>query len=397
MIFKKYVIKIMCVIVLALGAFACSTYFVSASRAQKFFRNHCAQGQTIFEDKNDAQRAYDTLLKFSGDQEKLDQVSDIKKLAGGFSGAIIFSFILEEHSYVGRLFAHDHSQQEMLEEVNAQSAGAELGYAPKIYVYDLQKRSVIMDLVQGKSLNDPSLTHNDSLLKECACALRAMHGVTRSSNPDLQIHEYTKNRIGLDAQALIKSCIQMFPASVVIPELQNYAQQLSDVAKSMPHAVALTHNDIHCGNILVDDVGSVKIIDWTDSGYDNPLNDCAIFLNQYVNEHAPVLENREKFLKYYFGRDPSAQELAWLRILLNLYRIEVIGHIITTPSVIAHPSSSFQEALKKSIELYVRDGIYDETLVKNSGYIVYAIRAWIEEMKLYISQELDEDKRLLQS
>lgn len=393
---QKYLIKGIYVVAVALGLFACSTYFASASKIQKFFRNHCAQGQTIFqENKNDALRAYQTLLSFCGDQDKLDQVSDIKKLAGGFSGAIIFGFTLDQHSYVGRLFAADHDQQEMLQEVNAQSAVADVGYAPKIYLYDLQRRSVIMDCVQGKNLNDPALVYDEALLRECALALRAMHSVTESTNPNLQIHKYTKNRIGLDAQALIKTCTEMFPESLVIQELQRYAQQLCDVANSAQHTVALTHNDIHGGNILVDDAGSVKIIDWTDSGYDNPLNDCAIFLNELAHKHASILENREKFLKYYLGRDPSPEESAWLRILLNLYRIEVIGHIITNPSVIANPSSSFQELLKKSIEFYVRDGVYDEELVKNSGYIVHAIRAWIEEIKQYISQELSHDQMLI--
>jgi|GEM_PF-4825782 len=405
MVYNKYLPKVIGVVVLVFGIFACSTHCVSAHKIQKFFRDHSAQEQIVFAEKNDAQRAYETLLKFcDNDKEKLDQVHDIKKLTGGFSSAIIFAFTFQEHSYVGRLFPSHYDQQEMLQEVNAQSAVADVGYAPKIYVYDLQKRSVIMDLVQGKNINNPALPYDESLLRQCAIALRTIHSITQLSVSDLQIHTYAKNRIGLDAQKYVDICAEMFSSSSVIQDLQTCVLQLCDVVNSAEHVVALTHNDIHCGNILIDDSGCVKIIDWTDAGFDNPMNDCAILLNEYKPSmsteedfvtcyFSPV--RCEKFLTCYLNRSPSLQESAWLRVLIHLYRIEVIAKVISNANVSATVNDSFQEALKKSIDVYVKSGIWDLELEQKSGFQVYTFEKWITEIKRYIAQELDADKKLL--
>lgn len=406
---RNYLLVLLCAFAVLPEAglfFSASAGIEDKSPVQNFLE-YTVVDQKIFSTYEDASRAYKGLISFCGKDSISSQLTDCKKMAGGLSRATIFEFKLNEQHYAARLLEQEFDRQALNYEVEAQRIVAYLGHAPTIFCHDDKNGLVIMNYVLGSPLDKNS--YNDVLLRACAQAFRKLHEATLVSNDTLVkngCRVYAENRVGSDAQFCLESCRQYkFPASGILVELQDFVKQLIDVANKAPHQRALVHNDAHCGNIFIDTDGCIKVIDWADAGYDNPLNDCAIIINEYMptitNENLFRYyyfseEHREKFLTYYFGRSPSTQESAWFRVLINLYRLEMMSKILADPyAITAGNDRAFQDALYQSIEKYMHDGKLDMQLASQSGLMICGIHGWIEGIKYYMASDFLSDKELL--
>lgn len=393
MFYQKYLFKAVYVALFTIGIFACSTHCASAHKIQKFFRDHSLQGQVIFKSNSNARRAYDVLLSFCGDDEKkIDNINSIQRLEGGLSGITIFKFFFENHWYVFRLFPLNYDKNKLQSEIAAQSLVETLGYAPKIFYNDISRCAVIMDFVSGAILrNYHGSVSDENLVIQCADVLRQIHSLNSEAKHD-KVSHYTRNRMVQAADAWLEK----LPQGAVINELKQNAVQLIDVVNSAFYKTSLTHNDFHDRNILIDCNYKVNIIDWEYAGYDNPLNDCAVFLYEY----SPAHDQQDHFLNHYFGRDPSMHELAWLRLLGWLHRITVIARVINSMNDLFERFFSFDHDwinrdLQEDLYSYVRKVYYNQELLKDPEFLIPAVKAGIIEFKQYMSGKFHQDKELV--
>lgn len=363
--------------------------------------------ERIFVTYEDALRAYQGLTNFC-EKNLTFQLTDCKKMLEGLSRATVFEFRLSGRHFVARLLEQQFDLQVLKHEIEAQNKAASLGLAPAIAYHDYTKGLVVMSYIEGGSLEKRA--HCDLTLEKCAQALKKLHGATLIRDNALLQNDlcvYKENKIGFYAQFCLRSCYEYkFPRSSILTMLQDFAAQLSDVANQAPHQKSLVHNDAHCGNIFIDSAGCVKIIDWADAGYDNPLNDCAILINEYAEPTTTNIDNfryyyfsdkhRQKFLTHYLGRSPSLQESAWFRILIHLYRLEMMSKILADPyAITASKGRPFQDALYQSIEKYMHNEFVDEQLAAQSGLMICAIKEWVEGIKRYMSDDFLKDKELI--
>lgn len=122
---------------------------------------------------------------------------------------------------------------------------------------------------------------------------------------------------------------------------------------------SLTHGDLHFGNIILSDK-KIKIVDFTDVHFYDPLDDVARFLTQnesmldyYQPKNFLTLEKKieDLFLKNYFKREINKEE----KIRIIFFKIRNFLQMAAILSFITWPLRDKFLAVKKSLDLAERE------------------------------------------
>ena len=218
------------------------------------------------------------------------------KLSGGLSNDI-FKFSCKDKEFVLRyprdLASIINSRER---EFYATSIAYELGVDPTHIYLDKRTGWKLSAYLKQDDAFDPK---NDSHVRMLAETLRKLH-------PSNEIHgcghkfDFYKEALGLKNK-IIKADATM---SSFLENAFNQAKPYAEIIKNDQWPISLCHNDISESNILFDK-GKTVLIDWEFAGDNDPGFDLAkLFCLTDYNEN-----NMKKSLSYFFGRDPSREEI----------------------------------------------------------------------------------------
>ncbi len=221
--------------------------------------------------------------------------TQFRSLEGGLTRAKLYSFEFEGKKYVLRFLAltPSHTKEMRQNEIEALKIGNKLGVAPEYIFSDVDAVLMVMGFIPGCPLHHPDIHQ----LLQVGKMLRKLHNYS-----DLYPTRYSlKDRIGQHYQKGVKSGIA-YPTGFD-QEVQNVLR------KPASGALVPSHGDLNPSNILVDNSGSISIIDWTTATLEDPFFDLGFFC--LLSNLSRLQE--EIFLEAYFGRKPSRDEYELLK------------------------------------------------------------------------------------
>ncbi len=229
----------------------------------------------------------------SGEFSFLDKNwSKVIPLKGGLSESTLYKVSDGKNSYVIRSIAH-RSQEDKIREIHAQKIASEQSYGPNLYGYDVDKGKIVMSFLQGPKKKLDQTTKASKL----AYLLKSIH-----NGPEFCDHTPIIEKI--------KSVFVKVKTYFNDSETQKFISMITELEKVKPFKKTATHRDLNPNNIIFSD-GNFKVIDFEDSGQDDPFFDIAtIIIFNFGN--TPY---EQEFLKYYFDRNPSQEEIEHLNIM----------------------------------------------------------------------------------
>lgn len=234
-------------------------------------------------------------------------IESMKRIGGGATTALTLQVRAGGRSYLLRVegepspLRNPHQYQSM-------RMAAEAGIAPKIHYLDESNRTVIMDRVEGRSLQEypggraALATALGELLKRLQDAPVFPHFV---EYPDIVSRLFGHvRRTGLFAEGLLDPHVAHLERIT-----QSYDSGLERLVSS--------HNDFHPGNVLFDGQ-RLWLIDWESAYRNDPLIDAAIVIDSFAFAPEPA----SAFLEAWLGRAPDQKvwdRLGTVRALTRLY------------------------------------------------------------------------------
>jgi aminoglycoside phosphotransferase (APT) family kinase protein len=234
------------------------------------------------------------------------QISAIKPMAGGASGAFLFRVEIAGRRYVVRVEGPASPLRNPHQYVSMQIA-AEAGIAPKIYYLDEVARVAVMDFIERKPLS--AFPGGAGALAQ---AIGEMLRRVQATSSFPQFVEYP-DIVGRLWDWVCQT--GLFAPGVLDP----YTERLASIRKAYTwEAVNLvsSHNDPVPSNILFDRK-RLWLIDWESAYSNDPLVDVAIALDNLAS--SPELEGL--LLKAWFGRAPDDALYARLALIRALTRL----------------------------------------------------------------------------
>lgn len=240
-------------------------------------------------------------------------------LKGGLSHSTLNKVSTGEDSYVIRSIAH-RNQKDKIREIYSQEIASEQDYGPKLYGYDVDSGKIIMSFLQGsKEQLDPSVKAS-----KLADLLRSIH-----SEPNFCDH--------IPIIEKVKSVFAKVKDYFNDSEKQKFVSMIAELERVKQFKKTATHRDLNPNNIIFSD-GKFRVIDFEDSGQDDPFFDIATII-VFNFENTPY---EQRFLKHYFGRNPFQEEIAHLhamkKLILLVYGFDLILKI--PPQTISKTSRS---------------------------------------------------------
>lgn len=200
----------------------------------------------------------------------------------------------------------------------AAEVGSTLGIAPGLVRYDAEQAVSVTEFFAGVMFGDAGPARRSVAVREVGRALRLLHAAPaepRFASP---------STAPVDGSAALRARAQA--ANAALSEEFAWAMAPIDlVARHGDRArIALTHNDLITGNILVGD--GIRLIDWEYSGLGDPYSDLGDFAGKC--ELSPA-EERELLDEYCGAYDPVVH--AWLRVyrVVNVVREALWGIAMT--------------------------------------------------------------------
>ena len=217
----------------------------------------------------------------------------IEHLPGGLSSAKLFKLSWQGSDYVLRILNAKYSVERKLCEVQAHGYAVEQGIAPQIIFAHEEGDFIIMDYIQGHTLNSVD-SQNPLLIQQIGQALEKLHQFKGSfSHKATQVDRVKKHVDRAQAKGLA------FPS--IFWDL--YEQYLKDMNQEDSVSV-LCHGDFNPGNIIVDQRQKVYLIDWTTATFDDPFTDLG-----YLSFNAGFSEDQSlHLLKAYLGHEPRVTD-----------------------------------------------------------------------------------------
>lgn len=259
--------------------------------------------------------AFNTLTAFLSASDLLSEFNpnniNIVPLKGGRSNATLYKFDVGLSSYVLRF------PPSTLNDINkslhvflAKQAGI-LGVGPKIHFIDSEQQAIIMEYIPGQ-VASPIDFQKSAPLINFSKLLRKLH---RSQlNFPLALCPFTRFR-----EFLLKCEKSKINLPLNFSEIKLVMNEIETVLQSHPVTLTPTHLDLNLSNIIILNK-EFFLVDWVNGGMSDPYYDLATF-----SVFAGLNENQtQKFLTYYFQRNPTALE--WARfIIMKPIRLFVIA------------------------------------------------------------------------
>jgi len=154
----------------------------------------------------------------------------------------------------------------------------------------------------------------DNQLEKGMEYLRKIHALSIPNDGSVKIFDDFKEGLRLMeiASATKGNLLQEF--SDEIEKAKQLDMYLKEDAERMGIKPVLCHNDIYEPNFLATGEGDLYLIDWEYAGINDPANDLACFFCRYEYND----EDINKFIKAYFQREPTADELRHWRAYIAL-------------------------------------------------------------------------------
>jgi len=375
------------------------------SSIEDFFAQRVAQNseQIRFPSRDSANRAYGGLSRYFN-ENSVAHIKDIRPFLGGNS-ATVFSFVYQSKNYVARLLSDATSVKMFRAERDAHLLAYRIGIAPELYYADEYERMLIMEFIVGKNLHDVSFDSYDqykNIIIQCAKTLREFHKINIAASHNnkhfVNIKWYQKSKM---IHAIAHECDQYFEYFqnvMLIKQLKSRFSGLVDlILRASTHMKALTHNDIHCGNILLDvSRQKVFVIDWSEAGIDNPFNDILRFIALFQ----PAYEYRNDFYASYFGRAMSLYERALVRLMENFSRIWLLVRTINGDQAVQRMmcNKKWWESLQPAhtMQWYSRKFFLEPSRAQEPRVVCQQVKAGLQEALRYLSSgQYSADKRVL--
>lgn len=225
-------------------------------------------------------------------------------MSGGFTSSKLFLFSADQKPYVLRVLDPKRLSNPALtfdkrmREVLTHRAAAPLGIAPEIVYSDPNGLILIMRYIDSHTLNSTDLD-DEKFLLHLGSSLSRLH------QTEIQLPE---KRTQLDR--VRKHYERAKGKGIAFPSnLESLYEEYFVEGKKLLGREVLCHGDLNPANILVQN-GTPLFIDWAGATYDSLFTDLGyLTLLSAMNSEQTVL-----FLKGYFGRAPTSDELKRVQI-----------------------------------------------------------------------------------
>lgn len=246
-------------------------------------------------------------------------------LKGGLSNSTLYKVSDSKNKYVLRNIEH-RTWEDREREIQAQSIASQHGYGPHLYAYDIQQGKILMSfLPQSKTLPDSS-TKAHKLAK----LLQKIHSGP-SFCEHISILEQIKSRF---------HSIFFFPSDINPKDIETL---IANLEKNKPLIKTATHRDLNPNNIIFDEYGDPKVIDFENAGEDDPFFDIStIIIFNFENTSEENI-----FLKAYFKREPTQAEIEYIHVIKKevflFYGLEILSKVLPETANDPAPSINFTE------------------------------------------------------
>lgn len=203
----------------------------------------------------------------------------------------------------------------------SQKVAAVCSFAPEFYGMIEQdgKYTLKFEYIKGNMLA-AVLGRNLFKLKKNAQRLGKLHR---------QVHENTVSGLRTTADKFERSLLQYKYIN------QDNLNKLMEFLKKSEKAVSLCHGDLHPENVIVEDNGKMRVIDWVDAYCGDPLSDVArtYYLLKHgtppgekpnflrtVEQQAKVLIGREYLKSYFNGNSIPVKDLDMWGLIIRIHR-----------------------------------------------------------------------------
>lgn len=221
-------------------------------------------------------------------------------LRGGFSGAPIFTVVVEDQPYVLRVIRSDGLLTDPERQFACMTIAAKRGIAPPVYYADVQTGISITERVATQPITT-ALQSDPALLKRLGNLLHRLH-----TGPAFPVFQ--------DPFQFIQSILATIAATKVsLPNtFQSYLARFEAVQTMLqPHLIsAPCHNDVNLGNLLFDG-SELWLIDWETACMADPLFDLATVIHWF----GLTATQEAALLHAYFGAAPDEWQWAKLELM----------------------------------------------------------------------------------
>jgi len=206
------------------------------------------------------------------------KVSEVWPLSGGLTNQIYHVKTINGENFVLRVFGEEAAALGINPSQQADIAVrvGELGVGPKVVYLSDDKKYMLIDFVTGNSLTQELYT--DGTRKKIMQQLRKMHehgNFNTAFDPFKTATAFRQIALSkpIDTRASFPVA-DMDKAHLIIQQIKNV------ISHHSKRFMRYGHNDLHCGNILVDPrSGAVALIDLDYAGLSDLFFDLAIFAN----------------------------------------------------------------------------------------------------------------------
>ncbi len=222
------------------------------------------------------------------------------ELKGGMSSRNLYTFSLDERTYVLRTLNPRHTLQERQSEIDAHTLAARLGIAPEIFYVNKDVTFFIMAYVDGRPLQSSDLK-NENILKTLGTMGSRLHACEGSFANSKSQTKRTQRHY----ECILKKEVALPSAYKSLYE--DYIKQSQELQKELQ---VVCHGDLNPYNILLDKTGRLYLIDWPRITWDNPYTDWGFFsfLSGLEEDQTQIL------LHSYFRKEATQEQWEQLKL-----------------------------------------------------------------------------------
>jgi thiamine kinase-like enzyme len=214
-----------------------------------------------------------------------------------------------EKKYVARVFFNADNMGVSEQSVLASSrAASELGVTPRMLYFE--PHLTVVDFIEGRNFTEKELT-DETLVKKSMLRLRELHAGTYAVRSPINYHwRYLFNR-NLIRWSMENKSPHADEVKKMLPVLDSLE------GKFRPFIPCLAHNDLAHVNVMLENNGTVWLIDWDFGAIGHPLTD----LSDLVS-YAPTYEELDRYaLKCYLPEATAPDEF---ERTLKEYRVSLL-------------------------------------------------------------------------
>lgn len=258
-------------------------------------------------------------------RDLLGKIESLEEINAGFNNSIF----CVNHQYILKVCGDTSKENQFDVEAGFYKSNQKSGTIPALYRYDQSKKIVpyvyeIIEKVNGKSVYydwyKMNETQREALVRQLVTVIKNIHA---KEYPAYDWSSCIKGRI-LSCFEQTKDMFNEEERGIILASLEKYDKLLCD------NRFCLIHNDLHFDNILLDDQGAIKLIDFNDSivapfDFDLRLLYMSVFLPwKWANIEMDPLQKPEDYqnlfqyiLKYY----AELREVGFLEERMRIYWI----------------------------------------------------------------------------